>query len=168
MYPTSNYPLGKKPSGVPAKDLGTQAAFQDIDYASTSEVKARLSNIMVCATLVKQTGATAIAPGSVVKWAIPGTTVAAVAGDEEVGCGVVDPYLSSSVAQNEHCWIITKGPVDVIASAAISAGAGLSTAASGKVKTDDYAVPAASIGRIIDAATADGQVRRALVDFRNI
>lgn len=167
MFPTSNHPLGKKLTSVPSKDLGTQACFQDIDYASTAEVKAQLSNMMVQAVLVKQTGATAIAPGAVVKWSVPGTEVAAVAGDEEVGCGVVDPYLSSSVAQNEYCWIITKGPVDVITAAGITAGAALSTAAAGKVKLNDYAVPGANIGRLIDASSTDGDVRRAIVDFRN-
>ena len=169
MNPTnSNYGLGYKgPTNSPSKEKGTEAAFQDLDYLATG-VKSQLSNMMVNAVWVRQTGATAIAPGSCVKWSVPGSEIAAVAGSNEAACGVVDPYLTSSVAQNEYCWVIYKGPARVIASAAISANAAIKTAASGKVATTDYTDVEASVGRLITAAGADGDVRRALIDCRNI
>jgi hypothetical protein len=170
MFTNAQYPLGYKgPTTSPSHEKGMQAAFADLTYDVAGDKQA-LSHRMVEAVWVRQTGGTAIAPGSVVKWSVPGTEIAAVAGSAEVGCGVVDPNVTASVAQNEYCWIVFRGPVKVLSSAAISANAPVGTAASGKAVTTNYSSPAlqASFGRQITAATDADQLRRTLVDFRDI
>lgn len=165
MFTNANHPLGYKgPTTSPSWEKGTEAAFADLEYGAQNP-KAH-SNMMVQAVWVRQTGATPIAPGSFVKWSIPGTEIAAVAGANEVPCGVVDPYLTSSVAQNEYCWVIFRGPCDVLASTTIAVNAPITTAASGKAVTGDYTTEQAAAGRMIEEATAADQLRRALLDCR--
>lgn len=165
---TPPYPLGQAMgSTFPSHMAGHQASFSDLDYDAVG-VPSTLSAQMVEAVIVKQTGATAIAPGSIVKWSVPGKEIAAVAGANEVACGVVDPYLTASVAQNEYCWVIQRGPCKVLSSAAIAAAAPIRTAASGKAVTTDYTNPEASVGVQVTAATAGDQLKRAIIDCRNV
>jgi hypothetical protein len=167
MHPAvAQYPLGQAiGTSFPDAWLGSQASFADLDYDAI-DPKPTLSGHMVDCILVKQTGATAIAPGSVVKWSVAGTEVAAVAGANEVPAGVVDPYRTTSVAQGEAFWLITRGPALVLSSAAIAANAPVRTAASGQTVTTDYSTEQASVGVQITAATDAAQLRRTFVDCR--
>lgn len=168
MYTTAQYALGYKgPTTSRASEKGMEAAFQDLDYRAIGSPKAPLSGAMVRARWVRMTGATAVAPGSFVKWSIPGTEISGVAGANEVPCGVVDPYLTSNVAQNEYCWVIFEGPADVIASTTIAVNAPILPAASGKAVTADYSVEQSVAGRMIEEATAADQLRRAYISCRN-
>ena len=165
---TPPYPLGQAMGTTcPAFLKGHQSSHADLDYEATG-VRKTLSAQMIDAVIVKQTGASAIAPGSLVKWSVPGTEIAAVAGANEVPCGVVDPYLTASVAQNEYCWVIQSGPCNVLSSAAIAANAPITTAASGKSVTSSYTTEQAVAGRQIDEATDADQLRRTLVCCSNI
>lgn len=166
------YPLGQKVSDAfaNANMIGVETHFEDRDYSAVG-VKPTKTPAQVHAVLVKNTGAGALAPGSIVKWSVPGQSVAANAGLNEIGCGIVDPYLNSSVAQNEVFWMIVKGPVPVLSSAAVAANAPVKTAASGKSVTSDYsstAIAAATFGKQIDAAGGADELKRVLVDFRNV
>jgi len=164
----AQYPLGQAiGTDFPDSWLGSRVSFADVDYTA-NDPKPTLSGFMVDAILVKQTGATAIPPGSVVKWGVAGLSVAAVAGANEAPAGVVDPYRSTSVAQNEAFWLIVHGPALVLSSDAISANAPVRTAASGKTVTTDYSTEQASVGIQITAATAADQLRRTFVDCRVI
>lgn len=169
MNTNAHIGLGNKSSTAPSSLVGTEAIFTDLEYDAADKANMeQLSNNFVHAIWIKQTGVTAIAPGSIVKWGVPGESVAAVAGSGEVGCGIVDPYLSSSVAQNEYFWMIFRGPVKVLSSTSISANAPVGTAASGQSVTSNYSSPALQtvFGRQIDAATGSAQLRRTLVNFQ--
>lgn len=166
------YPLGQKVSDGFANShlIGTQTHFKDVDRSVTG-VHPTLSGHQVQAILVKSTSGTAIAPGSIVKWGAPGVSVSGVAGANEIGCGIVDPDLNSSVAQNELFWLITKGPVKVISSAAIAANASVKVAASGKAVTNAFANVAdgaSGFGKAMEAASAADELKRVLVDFKTI
>lgn len=164
------YPIDAKVSGASAQLVGAEGNFPDLDYNSTTPGPRRtLSGMMVDAVLVKNAGS-ALSPGTVVKWSVPGKEVNGVAGADEVGAGVVSPYIVGTVATDELFWLIRKGPVEVLSSAAISAGAAVKTAADGKAVTNPKAVVAdlaAGFGIQIDAATAADQLKRTLVDFRD-
>lgn len=167
MNTNAHVGLGHKGATTsPSWLVGTEAIFQDLEYDAADKLNMKkYTNNFVHALWVRQTGGTAIAPGSIVKWGVPGESVAAVAGSGEVGCGIVDPYLPSSVAQNEYFWMIFRGPVKVLSSAAISANAPLGTAASGKSVTADYSTEQIVFGRQVTAATDADQLRRSFVNF---
>jgi len=165
---TPPYPLGQNMgTSLPAFLVGHSASFADLDYTATG-VKPTLSSMMIEAVLVKSVSATALVPGTIVKWSVPGTVIAAVTGASESPAGVVDPYLTASVAQNEYFWLIKRGPCNVLSSDAISANAAVRSAASGKAVTTDYTDVEASVGRQITEATAADQLRRTYVDCRDI
>ena len=163
---TANYPLGQKiTAGFAENQLGQETWFADRNY--DGDLKTDYSSREVHCVLVElEAGASAVAPGSFVKWTAPGTKVN-IAGLGDHACGQVDPYLNANVTEGERFWVITDGPGLVTASAAISAGAPIKTAASGKVVTNDYA-NSTGVGYLIAAASADGDKRRALLDCRNI
>lgn len=164
----AQYPLGQAiGTDFPDAWLGSQASFADLDYEA-NDPKPTLSGHMVNAILVKQTGATAIAPGSIVKWGVPGFSVAAVASASDPPAGVADPYRTTSIAQNEAFWLITHGPALVLSSTSISANAPVRSANSGKAVTTDYTDVEASVGRQITEATGADQLRRTYVDCRGI
>jgi hypothetical protein len=120
---------------------------------------------------LRNTGATPIPPGAQVKRDTAGN----MSHDVVIGtaaapaCAIADPYLKTSIAQGEKFLGIIEGEVDVLVSAAIAKGATIGTAANGKVATNALGAFADSLhacGVMIEAATADGQLRKAVVDFR--
>lgn len=166
------YPRGQKISDAFAGThlLGAQTHFEDLDLSAVG-VKTRLSASQVQATLVKYTGGSTLAAGSICKWGVPGQSVAANAGADEIGCGIVDPDINSAVQPNEYFWLITKGPVKVLSSAAIAANASVKAAASGKAVTTTVADTAnmrSAFGKAIEAASGADELKRVLVDFRDI
>lgn len=147
--------------------LGAEQLFTD-NLTSATSVQTINSGNKIVAKIVKNASGGTLVPGSVVKWSDPGRTVGAVAGANEIGGGVVDPTLTSNVADGEKFLLFVKGPVQVLSSAAISAGASVRTASSGKSVTSSYssvAEAAATFGKAIEAATDANQLKRVYVDF---
>ena len=161
---TANYPLGQKiTDAYGATQLGTETWFPDLDYSSASHPKGvRLSPREVQAVLVKNSSGGALTAGRFVTWSASavGTEIGATAGVNSQPCGQVDPYLSTTVANGETFWLITSGPTTVTASAAITAGADIQVAATGKVSAN----VTGSIGKAIGSAAVDGDTLRALID----
>lgn len=78
--------------------------------------------------------------------------------------GIVDPNLSSSLSSGDTFLLFRKGPMNIIASGAISAGAGFKADNAGKMQTSADSQPTRR-GRLMVAAITDGDIRRALCDF---
>lgn len=152
------------------KLLGQEQVFTDNRVDPAGRVDSILSGNKVRAVLVKNVNASAPLPGSIVKWAAAGvgTTVDGNTGADEAGCGVVDPSLLTGPVQGEKFLIFVEGPVQVLGSAAISAGAKIKTAASGKVVTSTEAAVADLVGGCGQAIElgANNTLFRANVFFR--
>jgi hypothetical protein len=93
-----------------------------------------------------------------------GTIVHAITGSGEIGDGICDPDLTGNIAIGDTFLLFRKGPMNIVASGAITAGDRLKSAAAGKFQTASEMSPT-SRGRIMVAASADLDSRRALMDF---
>jgi hypothetical protein len=154
----ANYGLGEKTDADwGSKHLGAQCSFPDLDYSSTLTTLPTLSGAMLTAKLVKLTGATAVAPGSFVKYTTPGLTIASITGTGDEPAGVVDPYLTSSVAQNEYCWIIFNGPCDALAGEAAALNVPIKPDNTGRFVAG---TEAANYGRMMEVASAAAEMKR--------
>lgn len=94
-----------------------------------------------------------------------GTLVDVITGSGEIADGICDHDLVGDLASGDTFLLFRKGPMNVIASDAISADARLKTAAAGKVVTAATEMTPDSRGRIMVSAAADGDIRLALMDF---
>lgn len=154
----ANYKLGEKTDADwGSKHLGAQCSFPDLEYASTNTTQPTLSGTMLSARLVQHTGAVAVAPGSYVKYAVPGLTTASITAAGDAPAGVVDPYLTSSVAQNEYYWLVYHGPVDALAGAALALNATVIPDATGRGAAGTESVHYA---RMMEASAAAGEMKR--------
>ena len=154
--------------------LGQKAVFSDLNYASTSQIKPELSQIEIEAVWVKNRSGGALLPRAIVKWhaSYPGTGSDVVTTTNDVAAGVVDPYLpAAGVPNNDHFWLIRRGPAKIDSDgAAISAGVLVQTAVTGYGKSwvagteNEKAI----VGRAMEAAAlaSDPQATRILVDCR--
>lgn len=166
--------LGYKESALnQAAKLGDEfdTIYQEYDSATDMFIEQGASRVRV--QWVQNTSGGALVPGQLVKRDTSGSMEHDVTGcgAAEIPCGIVDPTLQSNVADDEKFLMVTHGITDVLCSAAISKGAALGTAASGKAVTnalDTVAKLTYAFGVLIEQATADGQLRKALVDFRTL
>jgi hypothetical protein len=153
--------------------LGGQYHSADQDFG-TAEPRGDITSARVVYRFVKNTGSTAITPGYAVTFDNASANiydVKAVAAGDARTCGIADPNLATTVAQGERFFIITKGPVDVVCGAAVSAHAALTVDSVGRAVTNDLSTVAkyaAAFGRLLVAAGAADVSRRAIVDFRTI
>lgn len=152
--------------------LGQEKVFLDLDYsATTDQFKQQLSGHKIYAKLVSNGNGSALSAGAAVKWDTTegvGTHVVA-AGDEEKLAGFVNAYVGSSgVADGSTFWMVTKGPTKVAyGSGTVTAGVGLASAASARVKEiDDTDATDVHVrcGVALEAMTVAGTLYRALVD----
>ena len=154
--------------------LGQKAIFNDLDYSSTSQIKPDLSQIEIEAVWVKNRSGGALLPRAIVKWhtSYPGTGIVDETTTNDVAAGVVDPYLpAAGVANNDHFWLIRKGPAKIDSDgAAITTGDLVQTAVTGYGKT--WAAGTENekgiVGRAMAAAVAASSPEdlRILVDCR--
>lgn len=160
-YPVQSiYPLGQKPSSVPAELLGTQASFPDVDLNATGPTKPTKSGSFIDAILVKHLGATALVPGTFALWSVPGVSTSAKSTGSDSPAGVVDPYLTSNVAQNEYFWLIQGGPCPLLGGATLAANAAAISDGNGKAAaaSDAHVYYARQI-----EATTSGSLKRAYI-----
>ncbi len=147
-----------------AKLLGEIGIIEDNESSgSGSQLRKKNSGMPILVRRVRFGGV--LSPSTRVKWtsAYAGTRVEAAGA--ELAHGVVDPFLSADTAAGDIGLIFISGPMDVIASAAIAADARIKGAASGKVVTDSTIADGLSEGRCIEAAAADDDVIRCLMNF---
>lgn len=126
------------------------------------------SGMLVEVMIVKSTGAltSPAGKGVVFDHATQGQTISGFSVDGGNSDGIVDPDLTGNLAAGDTFLLFRKGPMQIIASAAISAGAGVKAEDDGKFQTDGgSASQPVRRGRLMVAATADGQSRRAMMDF---
>jgi len=93
-----------------------------------------------------------------------GTIVHAITASAEIGDGICDPDLSGDIAVGDTFLLFRKGPMNIVAQAAITAGDRVKSATGGKFATATEMAPT-SRGRIMVAASTDGDIRRAMMDF---
>jgi hypothetical protein len=168
---TNFYVLGQKTSDVQTNLLGTRAVFPAVDPTDTGDAIRSVPNgIPIEAVWVQLTGASSVAPGLIVKWTSgsAGTKVSGITGSAEVGAGMVDPYLTASVAQNECFWLIRRGYVQGVSGASYSANVELIPNNAGKLiaMTADVAGVAARCGRAVEAAGAGDLEKYVILDFQ--
>lgn len=151
--------------------LGYEAKFTDFLKSATG-VKTQRSGMTVKALWVKNGIAGTVAPKMCVTWTAgsAGTVIGALAGASEKIAGVVDPYVSGTVAQNAHFWLIVDGPCEVVTdgSETISAGSPLVVGGSGKVElldgTGDVTEALAYVGQALEnPAETDNTAFRAVI-----
>lgn len=164
------YTLGQKTSDVQAQVLGKIGHFQSLDLDDTGDsVRGVPTGVPLEAVWVQLTGATPLVKGTIAKWTsgFAGTKVSGVTGSTEVGAGMVDPWLTTTVAQNECFWLIRKGRVKGTSGASYSANVQLIPDSAGKfiVMTSDVAGVAARCGRSIEAATGADESKLIYLDF---
>ena len=156
--------------------LGSTGIVQDVSGSGNSP-RILLSACPIQVRIVRNNSGGTLSKSTVVKWkaGFHGTQVDVVAGATEIGCGIVDPFLTTTVANGDTFLLFQAGPALVLASAAITAGVAVMTAASGKVVTRTaLSTPAtvvqlaATVGYMLEAATADGEYKRAFLQFSEI
>lgn len=94
---------------------------------------------------------------------------ATAAGAGDVGVCVVDPYITSAVAQNEKFIGVVRGRVKVLSGAAITKGDTLKADASGKAITNSISLVAdvvSNFGVALEAASGADELIWAYVDFQ--
>lgn len=165
------YVLGEKTTDVQTHLLGMKGVFKDRDVADTgSSVRGVNTGIEIEAIWVQSSGATALSGGTVVKWdtAYVGQKVSGVAGSAEVGAGLVDPFLTTTVAQNECFWMLRRGRVKATSGASYSTGAQLIPDTGGKLitMTADVAGLQARCARACEAAGAADQSKYVYLNFQ--
>ena len=156
--------------------LGSTGIVQDL-FGTGNAPRTILSACPIQVRIVRNNSGGTLSKSTVVKWkaGYHGTQVDVVAGATEIGCGIVDPFLSTTVANGDTFLLFEAGPALVLASAAITAGTAIMTAAAGKVVTrTTLSTPAtvvqlaATVGYMLEAATADGEYKRAFLQFSEI
>ena len=160
------WPLGYKEAGSQEDGLlGDSYETVDAEVLTGSNLILNTNPNRVRVKWVKNTGVTAIVPGSAVQidssvdmaWGVKSVVSAG-----EPACGICDPFLSSNVAAGEKFLIVTDGIVDVKCGAAIAVGTPIGVGALG------VAIAAANAyGRLIEASSGAAQIRRAIVSFSN-
>ena len=78
--------------------------------------------------------------------------------------GIADPELTGNLAVGDTFLVYRKGPMNIIAGGAITAGAGVKGTTGGKFVTASEMAPTRR-GRLMVTAAADGNIRRAIMDF---
>ena len=166
------YKLGYKEATSPDSYadhlLGVEASFDDVDLNSSQNPKPLKSASRVKAVWVQSASATPMKPGAQVKCSIVRKTVSGIAGAAEVVDGIVDPYLTSDVANGERFYLIVEGPVPTLSGAAYAVNAPLAANASGKAVAGASSGLATSWGRALELASAADQLKRSYVNVRHL
>jgi hypothetical protein len=157
---------GRTWTSIPEGSLGLTKDFPDIDWDSSESIKPQHTNMRVTCRLVQNDSGGTLAGKLHVKYKSTnwGTEIGAVCGAGEPSDGVVDEYLTTTVADQSYFWLVVKGPTLMTNSTAtaIAQGDPLVTAADGKVVemlTDiDLAKYTGICGRAMAAVAATADV----------
>lgn len=142
--------------------LGQQLEFMDWDYTNP-EAPVLKGQARVQAVYVKNDSGGTLAPGAGVKFKATGigTLIGGVSGANEICDGIVDPWLTSSVANGDFFYIIVEGPIPVLTGVGgLTAGAVLQTAVNGTFIAGTAGTnPIGHCGKAADAAAAGAKCR---------
>jgi hypothetical protein len=166
---TANYLLdqyrGQK-NVVPAKALkiGESGLIEDVTRSGGKSYynSGNLIEVMICkatASLSSPAGKGVVFDAHATVWGNVGAFSSGVTVD-----GIVDPELTQDLASGDTFLVYRKGPMNIIAGGAISADAGVKGTTGGKFVTASEMAPTRR-GRLMVAAGADGDIRRAIMDF---
>lgn len=157
-----------------AGKLGDEYQLIDAVFDADTDMYVNQNNRRVVARWVKNNGATALNPGAVVMRDTAGDMafdVKAITSAATPGCGIVDPSLTGTVAQDEKFLMIVKGITDVKTTGAVAKGASLGVAASGNVTTNAKSTVGDLLhlfGVLIEDGSGGAGLYRADVDFRAV
>ena len=137
-----------------------------LDRTKTGNNEYINSGLLIEVRIVKADAAMTSPAGKGIKCTVAslGQIATAISGSGEIADGICDPDLSGDLAIGDTFLLFVKGPMNITLSAAVTAGDRVKTAAAGKFVTATEMAPT-SRGRLMVAATADGDIRRAMMDF---
>jgi hypothetical protein len=164
---------------------GTKAEFPDVNWSSTEAVKPINSGHTVTCIWVKNDSSGTLAKRCVVKWktAYFGTRVGDRADAGDIGCGVVDEHIPSTVADGLGFWLVVHGPTILMSDGAGTLAQGDTVCTAGTNNgyvAKQTAAPADTTAAMVQVNTRVGMVTesvtnvagttfRAFVDFlRNL
>lgn len=165
------FELGQKGGASTTDPLleGGVREFQDMDYSIQPLNRTLRSSKVIRARWVKNSSGGALSKSTIVKWAsgYVKRRVGVVTGSTEVGCGVVDPFLTTTVADGEYFWLIEAGQVPGLSAGSVTANVQVIPTTGGKFTTitADNAGTLAMCGRLVTAATGADQYRDVEFDF---
>lgn len=163
--------LGEKGSAATTDPIleGSVREFPDMDYSLTPPNRNIRSSKMIRARWVRNSSGGALSRNTIVTWAsgFAKRRVGIVTGSAGIGCGVVDPFLTTTVLDGEYFWLIEAGQVPGLSAGSVSANAQVIPTTGGRFTTitADNAGTLALCGRLITAATGADQVRDVEWDF---
>ncbi len=179
MNITQVYPLGSEgASGELEHLLGQEGCFRDVNYDSTERIKPTLSMRDIHAVWVKNESGGTLKAGDILKPSTDSTygplkAVAGAAGATDVACGVVDPYINGTVADNDHFWMIVRGPATLLftTGTTLAIGDELGNGAAGRAikftpGTTDMAYFVGYSLAAVDTGVASDTEFRAVINFR--
>ncbi len=163
---TLDQELGRK-NIVRAGNFKLGETGQIRDSQRTGQMVSDQSGMMVDVMVVMATANLTNPAGLGIKFdaAEYGRRVGALSGAGDVCDGIVDPNIVGNINIGDTFLIFRKGPMPIIASGSISAGAGIRTAANGQFQAATTESAPYRCGRLQVAATGAGQIRRAYCDF---
>jgi hypothetical protein len=170
MVQMNFYPLGRTAPATELPELvGGVHTFQHVDYSLPESQRTIISNQEIIAIWVKNDSGGTLSASQIVTWksGSAGTLIGGVTADAATGCGAVDPFLTTTVANGEFFYIIVRGPGRGISAGSVSANAIIIPAASGRFNTvtNDAAGSLNACGRLNVASTAAAQVRDVIWAF---
>lgn len=138
-----------------------------LDRTKTGNNEYLNSSLLIEVQIVKSDAILTAPAGKQLSYTVAsqGTIVHAITGSAEIGDGICDPDLVGDIAVGDTFLLFRAGPMNVTLGASASAGDRLKSAAAGKFGTATEMSPT-SRGRLMVAASNDGDVRRAMMDFR--
>lgn len=146
--------------------LGEQVLLTDRAAAGVGPEK-NTSGLFIEALVVKATNALTAPAGLGVTFTAAGygTLVDDFSTASGADChGIVDPDISGNISVGDTFLLFRKGPMNIISSASASVGP-LKPANGGKFAAATTETPPQRCGKLMVAATAGDQVRRAYMDF---
>lgn len=172
------FPLGKSATTISSGyTTGMVKEFYDRDYAAASggdpNFQEPLTGNQGTWILCKNDSGGTLTGGTAVKFdwtSAPLREISAVAGAEETPDGVLDPFLSSTLANGSYAWVCVFGVTKVTTanSTAIAAGDPIKTAASGQIVEALSPDEGTTFGRMLEATSASATKYRAFINCQTM
>lgn len=146
--------------------LGQRGVIQDVSTTAGTQLDVPTTGCPIDVIVCRKSGATAGITGSLgvtFKVGSEGFEVDALSGAAGQCDGIVDPGLTADLADGDTFLLFVKGPIDYTSAAAVTAGAQIKPAASGKF--GDAAGNEPGVGRATILASGADETVRGFFDF---